>query len=110
MHFELNSDIKSQPSTGVVKHPKDWLHGGYVDIQNLPSRDAIINLSARAMLCGFKSIKSLKNAHWKWVETALKEKTHQREPFWPNSVAAGSHGFIEKIHGGTECAGALSFM
>ena len=81
MHFELYSDIKSYPSTGVVKHPKDWLHGGYVEIQNPPSHYAIINLPARAMLCGFKSIKSPQDAHWKWIETALKEKTRQREPF-----------------------------
>ena len=74
MHFELYSDIKSYPSTGVVKHPKDWLHGGYVEIQNPPSRYAIINLPVCAMLCGFKSIKSLQDAHWEWIETALKKR------------------------------------
>ncbi len=82
---------------GVVKHPKDWLQGGYVEIQNPPSRYAIINLPALAHLCNFKSIKSLQDAHRQWVETAIKENTKQRESFWSNSVAVGSEGFVENI-------------
>ncbi len=31
---------------GVVTHPKDWLQGGYIEIQNPPSRYSIINLQA----------------------------------------------------------------
>ena len=66
---------------GVVKHPKDWLHGGYMKIQNPPSHYAIINLPARAMLCGFKSIKSLQDAYWEWIETALKIRLVIENPF-----------------------------
>ncbi len=31
------------------------------------------------------------------METALKDKTKQRESFWSNNVAVGSENFIEKV-------------
>jgi len=83
---------------GVVKHPKDWLQGGYVEIQNPPSRYGIINLPVLAQLCGFKNIPSLQDAHRHWLETGVNDNTQQRESFWSNSVAVGSENFIEKIH------------
>ncbi len=82
---------------GVIEHPKDWPQGGYTEIQNPPSRYAIINLPALAQLCDFENIESLQDAHRQWVETALKDNTQQCESFWSNSIAVGSEGFIEKI-------------
>lgn len=82
---------------GVVKHPGDWLHGGYVEIQHPPSRYAIINLPVLIKLCQFKSLESFQAAHRQWVDTALEDHTHQREAFWSDSVAVGSEAFIVKV-------------
>lgn len=82
---------------GVVKHPKDWLQGGYVEIQNPPTRYAIINLPVLVELCDFKSIHLFQTAHLQWVDEALQNTAKQREPFWSNSLAVGSEGFVESI-------------
>ncbi|MCK4865965.1 MAG: transposase [Gammaproteobacteria bacterium] len=82
---------------GVVKHPKDWQHGGYIEIQNPPSRYSIINLAALVPLCGFSNIASLQGAHRQWVETALEDNAGQREAFWSSSVAVGNEAFVRNI-------------
>src|SRR5512145_915354 len=41
---------------GAVKHPAEWAHSGYREIQAAPRRYAIINLKRLSSLCGFAEV------------------------------------------------------
>ena len=46
-------------------------------------------------LLDFSDYDSLKNAHKKWVDSALNQ-TSKKVPAWTNSIAVGDKQFIEK--------------
>ena len=52
---------------GVVHHPKDWVHGGYREIQSPPMRYRIIVPTLMA-LCGTGSLAELQSRLYEWVE------------------------------------------
>jgi putative transposase len=47
----------------VVRHPHDWTHSGYREIQNPPKRYGIIDLRELSSLCGFREIAEFPQAH-----------------------------------------------
>lgn len=80
---------------GAVKHPSEWQHGGYYEIQSPPCRCRIIDLGALAGLLEFDSPTDLRAAHRQWVEAALSEGRSAREPWWTEEHAVGSDEFVE---------------
>lgn len=56
---------------GVVKHPADWLHSGYREIQAPPERYAIVDLAALSALTGCSTVAEFQKAHREWVDEAL---------------------------------------
>jgi len=46
---------------GVVAHPGQWKHGGYIEIQQPPQRYALIDLEQLASLCGFAAVDALQS-------------------------------------------------
>ncbi len=82
---------------GVVKHPHDWPHGGYYEIQNMPKRYAIIDLAALIELGSFNNVELMQQKLRQWVSTALKHEACAHQSFWSKSVAVGSLNYIEAV-------------
>jgi putative transposase len=56
---------------GVVKHPEQWTHSGYRQIQAPAERYAVIDLVALSALSGYADVPEFQKAHREWVEEAL---------------------------------------
>lgn len=82
---------------GVVSHPRDWVHGGYREIQQPPKRYRVIDLEKLSALCGFTRITDFQHAHRDWVNTALADQSSAREPRWSDSIAIGSETFVDQV-------------
>jgi len=82
---------------GAVSHPQAWVHSGYNEIQDPPSRYRIIDLPALAELCGFSNTHELQRAHRDWVETALADERAVRQAQWSESIAVGSQAFARSV-------------
>jgi putative transposase len=82
---------------GVVDHPSKWECCGYNEIQNPKIRKGIIDFDRLTGLLGFDTYEQLKNAHFKWIESAINNENKGRETKWTQSIAVGSESYIEKV-------------
>ena len=82
---------------GAVRHPKDWVQGGYRELQAPPARYGIIAMPALMALCGASSISDLQEQRRAWVEQALQGEQSKRDETWSESIAVGDEAFIEGI-------------
>jgi len=82
---------------GVVDHPGKWECCGYNEIQNPRIRKGIIDFARLMGLLGFETYEQLKQAHFKWVDSAIQAENKGREAKWTQSIAVGSEPFIEKV-------------
>lgn len=81
---------------GVVKHPGEWVHGGYHEIQGKRRRNTILALDVLAEAAETRSREELANAHREWIEEALSSERCQRDEAWTKSIAVGSAEFVLK--------------
>jgi putative transposase len=82
---------------GVVEHPTQWEFCGYNEIQNPRKRKSIIDIDRLMNLLGFDNYDDLKDAHCKWVNSAMQAENRSKESKWTQSIAVGSKTFIEKM-------------
>jgi REP element-mobilizing transposase RayT len=82
---------------GVVKHPNEWSHSGYNEIQKPKQRYGIIDFKSYMGLVQIKTPEELKQSHQQWIEEALKQSTIVRESKWTQSIAVGDKPFLEQI-------------
>ena len=82
---------------GVVKHPSEWEFCGYKEIQSPRKRKGIIDFDRLMELLGFENYADLKDAHFKWIDSAIQTGAGDTEGKWTQSIAVGSKTFIEKI-------------
>jgi putative transposase len=82
---------------GVVQHPSEWEFCGYNEIQNPRKRKRIIDFERLMKLLGFDNYADLKESHFKWVDSQLRNGSNKTESKWTQSIAVGSKTFIEKI-------------
>lgn len=82
---------------GVVKHPAEWAHSGYREIQAPPERYAVIDIVTLSALTGFASVASFQNAHHEWVEEALSGEIGARDERWSETIAVGSREYVDKV-------------
>jgi REP element-mobilizing transposase RayT len=82
---------------GVVRHPQDWPHSGYTEIQQPPERYALIDLPCLAALCGFTSMESFQLAHHSWIDAAVNERDSRRDECWTEAIAVGSQPFVTRV-------------
>jgi putative transposase len=82
---------------GVVDHPEKWRWCGYNEIQNPRERKGIIDSDRLTGLLSFDTYEQLKDAHLKWIDSAIQEATNAREAKWSQSIAVGSEAYIKKI-------------
>ncbi len=81
---------------GVAKHPADWEHGGYHEIQGPRRRNTILALDALAEAVEVGNRKVLAKAHREWVEDALVSEAFQRNDVWTRGLAVRSPEFVLK--------------
>jgi REP-associated tyrosine transposase len=82
---------------GAAKHPSEWAHGGYREIQDPPERYRLIDLAQLSRLCGFSRVGDFQRAHRQWIEHALGCEALQRDEHWSEAIAVGSQDFVEKM-------------
>jgi putative transposase len=82
---------------GVVKHPSEWPHGGYTEIQSAPERYRLIDREALMQLLGIDDSERLSLSHRVWVDEALRVKERVRERRWSQSIAVGDLQFVDKV-------------
>jgi putative transposase len=82
---------------GVVKHPQEWIHSGYNEIQSPRQRYGIIDFKNLMALLQIENFADLKEAHRKWIEEALKKSKVVRQSKWTQSIAVGDKSFLEQI-------------
>jgi REP element-mobilizing transposase RayT len=82
---------------GVVSHPAQWAHAGYVEIQSPPERYSIISTAKLASLCGFGNFEAFQQAHREWVQSGLEHGSMQRDERWSAAVAVGSPDFVDRM-------------
>jgi len=71
---------------GVVRHPDQWVYGGYHEIQNPKQRYALVNRHKLAVLLGIKDNDSLSEYHCNWVEqVSLSPQSKSR---WMTSITS----------------------
>lgn len=78
---------------GVVKHPAEWICGGYNEIQNPRDRYSLINQKVLLDLFEENDSEQFRDNHRQCVEESINIK---REPNWTEAVAVGSNDFIER--------------
>jgi hypothetical protein len=87
----------SMVRAGVVRHPEEWAHNGYREIQNPPKRYGIIDLWELSALSGFSEPAQFQQAHRQWVEEMLSRELATRDAKWSEAIAVGSLSFVEMV-------------
>ena len=91
-YIELNMN-----RCGVVRHPSQWAWMGYDEIMGLRRRYRLIDLDRLCWRLGTSDIEDVRRN----LEASLAERIGRdqmkREPWWTESLAVGSAGFVEKI-------------
>jgi REP-associated tyrosine transposase len=82
---------------GVVRHPEQWPHGGYNEIQRPRRKNVLIDYEVLGHLSGFNKFDDFQSAHRKWVEAALSDSRMQREGCRTQSIATGSRSYVEAV-------------
>jgi len=82
---------------GIVRHPHEWVHSGYNEIQKPRQRYGLIDFKSLMGLVQIANIADLQDAHRKWIEDALKKPESVRESKWTQSIAVGDKSFLKQI-------------
>ena len=82
---------------GAVRHPSEWAHSGYNEIQGAPGPCSVIDLEELSRLCGFARVQDFRQAHHEWVAQAPGNDSLRREKRWSQAVAVGSLDFVQRM-------------
>ncbi len=69
----------------------------YNEIQSPRKRKGIIDFDRLVGLLGFENYDDLRDAHCKWVNSAMQTENRGKENKWTQSIAVGSKTFIGKM-------------
>ena len=67
---------------GVVRHPCEWPHSGYYEIQRGPERYRVIDLENLIAMWGMRGERQFVRTHAQWVDEALKCDRQFRQLCW----------------------------
>jgi putative transposase len=83
---------------GVVRHPENWPHCGYHEIQHPRARYRIIDHSSLLALTQFDTYAVLTKLHQEWITDEIKhDRASYRDERWTQGLAVGQREFIERI-------------
>jgi hypothetical protein len=92
-HPQLHGYLKSYP----LNRPQDWIHGGYVEIQNPRRKCILVDYEKLCHLAGYSDFERFQKAHRKWVNAALTKAEPRRETQWTEAIAVGDESFIRFV-------------
>jgi putative transposase len=82
---------------GVVGHPQQWEWVGYHEMTGARKRYRLIDLDRLCQHLGTGSLDELRaNLNVSLADWIARDRV-QREPCWTESLAIGSHGFVERM-------------
>ena len=82
---------------GAVKHPSEWPHCGYSEIQKPRQRYTIVDLPKLSGLCGFQEVADFQQAPHHWVSEALSRDIGGRDERGAEAIAVGDCTFVHKV-------------
>jgi len=83
---------------GVVRHPKDWPHSGYHEIQQPRSRYRILDEASLLALTNSQSANALSQQHQDWVNDEIRrDQARYRDARWTQGLAVGQREFVEQV-------------
>jgi len=82
---------------GVVRHPREWPHGGYKEICSPRQRYSLIHWRSLLSALEVRDRDNLKQIYPEWVEEGMKKWGLKRDTRWTESVAVGSKEFIDTM-------------
>ena len=80
----------------ILKHPQEWIHSGYNEIQNPRRRYSLIDHKKLMKLLNFSEYELLTKTHSQWIENEINQSKNIREKKWTEAVAVGDNDFVEK--------------
>ena len=82
---------------GRVSHPRQWEWVGYHEIMGTRERYRLLDLERLCWRLGTDRLEEVrKNLDWSLTETMARDQS-KRQPFWTESLAVGSVGFLNKV-------------
>jgi len=82
---------------GAVKHPSEWMFGGYNEIQSPRRKCVLIAHEKLSALAGYQNYEQFRKSHRDWVNGLLAQDNNVFDSQWTRSIAVGSEQFIERI-------------
>lgn len=83
---------------GVVRHPENWPHCGYHEIQQPRTRYRIIDRSSLLALTNIELSTELSKRHYDWVNEEIKQDSAKfRDERWTQGLAVGQREFVEQV-------------
>lgn len=83
---------------GVIKHPENWLHGGYYEIFNPRKRYCIIDIKRLLTLLNIADKQLFQFEYNQLIDVKLQHKQLLREPSWTENSVIGSDEFINDFN------------
>jgi len=82
---------------GRVRHPIQWVHGGYYEMERPPRYKNLVDYESLLKLLGIGTMKELRALRRRWVAEKIAAKQLGRESKWTGSIAVGSPEFLEEM-------------
>jgi putative transposase len=84
---------------GVVSHPREWEWVGYHEIMGARSRYRVVDVDRLCWRVGVADLEELRRNLAVSLAERIARDQLKREPWWTESLAVGSVGFVEKVQG-----------
>ena len=82
---------------GVVSHPREWEWVGYHEMMGGRERYRLLDLERLCWRLGTNDLLGLRKNLEASLDEALVRELVRRQPYWTESLAVGSAGFVERI-------------
>jgi putative transposase len=81
---------------GAVGHPAEWEWTGWRELMGLRQRYRLLDLEELASCLEEPTVAAFRTRYGAMIEDALQRRELQRQPWWTESVAVGSQGFVKE--------------
>ena len=85
---------------GVVKHPEDWVDGGYAEMLRARQRYKIMDQDCLMRLLDINTLEELLCVRQNWIDEALANEssvTQDKDLRWSDSLAIGGYDFVNGV-------------
>ena len=84
---------------GAVRRPADWEWTGWHELMGVRQRYRLLNLEELITCLEEPTLAAFRTRYGAMMEEALQRRELQRQPWWTESVAVGSEGFVKEAEG-----------